>query len=239
MFEFREYTQKVNNNRDSADNSLGFEIEPESKIVALNFPADSSLSGPMTAVCSGAARGGSSILPYILQRLGLPMGTFEADNFEDIEMLRNRTNIERLRQVIEKRNGEAERWGFKIPSLRRGQFGFFDEALRKPVYLYIFRNPALAAGSVISRAAAEAYPRDRGGFSNAIQGVVQSYLEFVVFMRQTNAPCLLVPMDNLREKSTAAVGFLSKRLGLEVDEATLADIAEQVRVSGYKSRKAL
>ena len=234
MYDFKDYTQAVNAAHSTDAGDTGFVADAGTKMVAINFD-DVDLSSQMTVVCSGAARGGSSILPYLLQNLGLPMGQFEANNYEDIEMLRNRQSVDALAGIIEKRNAQ-DRWGFKIPSLRRGQFKYLEEALRNPVFVYILRNPLMTAQSVITRAAHENYTENRKGFANALEGCLQSYLEFATFMRQTPCPCILLPMEALKTAPRDCVAALDARLGLGADDETIDRLAGEVSVSGYKQR---
>jgi len=236
LYQFQEYAQIINQNHSKDISNSSLEINQQAKMVALNFEDNFDPGGAYTVVCSGAARGGSSILPFLLTRLGVPMGTFEADNYEDIEMLRNRQNTDRLLEVIGRRNADHDRWGFKIPSLRRGQFGFFDNHLRNPVYIYIFRNPLLTAQSVVARANVANFSNDQRGLSTALQGCLQSYIEFTVFLRQTKSPCILMPMEQLKGAPQDSVGFLNQALRLESDPALLADLAAEVSESGYKPR---
>lgn len=236
LYQFQEYAKAINQNHSKDISNSPLDVDPAAKMVAFNFERNFDPDGPYTVICGGAARGGSSILPFLLTRLGVPMGTFEADNYEDIEMLRSRQNTERLLEVIGRRNAKHDRWGFKIPSLRRGQYGFFDAHLRNPLYIFIFRNPLLTAQSVIARANVANFSNDQRGFSTALQGSLQSYIEFTVFIRQTTSPCILMPMEQLKRTPRECVAFLDRALQLNSDPALLEKLATDASESGYKPR---
>ncbi len=236
LYQFREYAQKINANQSKDIAETGFETGGASRTVSINFGENFDAAAPYTVVCSGARRGGTSTLPYILSNLGLPMGSFQADTYEDIEILKSRQNAERLSEVIAARNAESDQWGFKVPAIRRGQFGFFDQELRNPVFIYIFRNPLLAAQSYVSQAGSEAFPENRKGFSAAMMDGLQSYMEFTTFMAQTKSPCLLVPMEQLQRAPGQCIEDIAAKLNLDASAEKIAELTESVKVPGFKPR---
>lgn len=236
MSEFKKYITAINDNQGQPQEDLGYTMDPKSKIVAVNFDNFKTHADQMTVVCSGAFRGGSSILPYMLTHLGVNMRNIEADTYEDIDMLRNRQSMDAMKKIIAIRN-EQDRWGFKIPSIRRGQFGFFEDALRNPVFIYIMRNPILSSQSLVQRSKVDKFSSDKKGFGNALFDCVTSYVEFVAFMRQTKSPCIVVPMENLALAPFESVRFLADTLKLPASDDVVKALSEEVRVSGYKPRK--
>lgn len=235
LYQFREYAQKINANQTTDAPGTGFDLGGQGRLVSINFDGFDP-SKPYTVACSGARRGGSSTLPYILNRLGLAMGEIEADTYEDTEMLRCRHNAERLQEVIAKRNTLADQWGFKIPSIRRGQLGFFDAKLRNPVFLYIFRNPLLAAQSYLTQVENDAFPSNRKGLSAALNETLVAYSEFAAFLQQTRSPCLLVSMELLQRNPAACLEDIATRLGLSTPADVIEDLVENLRKPGFKPR---
>lgn len=236
MYEFRKYVQEIAENQSKDIPDTGFSVDNVAKTMSINFGNNFDSDGPFTIVCSGAARGGSSILPFMFSHAGVPMGQFEADNYEDIEILRNRHSPERLLEIIGRRNEEHTRWGFKIPSLRRGQYGFFDANLRNPIFIFIFRNPLLTAQSVVQRANHPNFSPDRKGFGTALHGALQTYVDFTVFIKQTKSPCIMLSMEQLQYTPLECVSVTMDSLGLSVPEDLRRELAEQVQASGYKPR---
>lgn len=236
LYQFRKYAHDINLSQNVAVPENGFEFGGTARHIAINFD-DFNPRTPFTVVCSGARRGGTSTLPYILSRFGLPMGESETDAYEDSELLRSRHSVERLEEVIAKRNAANKSWGFKIPSLRRGQLGFFEAKLRNPVFLYIFRNPLQAAQSYLTQVEnSETFPKTRSGLAGALSDTLTSYIEFTAFMNQTRSPCLLLSMEQLQRVPVSFLEDLAARLGLDVKRSVIEDLVETLPVPGFKPR---
>lgn len=229
---FQRHRANVIASIESADNTLGFKLIADDAIVAANFGDLETVSAPYTVVGGGAARGGTTILSYILAACGLYMGSNYGG--EDKDFLENRFDPVPLTALIEARNAAHQNWGFKIPGLNAGQYGFFDESLRNPVFVFIFRSPFSTATSVLKRASA-AFPEDRDGFGRATFGALTSYIEFTQFARQTSSPLIIISMEGMKKNPEVVVRELVKLLGFNVSEERLMAIAEQISVSGYKT----
>ena len=233
MYEFKNQTAAVNKALSSAGPGHGFEASGNLPIVSVNMD-NLDIDDHMTVVCSGATRGGSSIVPFLLHRMGLPMGAINGEQYEDLQFQKSRQSIAALDKLVAERNEASGRWGFKLPALKRGQLKYFDDSLRNPIFIYLFRNPLLTAHSVVSHSKNDAFSANRTGLANALDSCLQSYIEFVAFMRQTDRPCVMLSMEYLRVSSAECVHYLNDTLKLETDQALLEELAESVQKSGYK-----
>ncbi|MES2665942.1 MAG: hypothetical protein V4712_07575 [Pseudomonadota bacterium] len=229
---FQSYKARAIHSLEYADHTLGFSMEAQDAVVTANFRGEDKMSEPYTAVCGGAARGGTTILSYILSACGLPLGSDYGG--EDQDFLQQRFEPDGLLDLIHQRNAEYQSWGFKIPGMSCGHYAFFEENARNPVFIYIFRSPFSTALSIIKRAGSAGFSEDRGGFGRAIQASLTSYTEFLQFMRQTDAPVIMISMEAMKKNPQDVVRALVERLNLSVSEQKIAAIAEQISVSGYK-----
>jgi hypothetical protein len=72
--------------------------------------------GEETLVACGSSRGGTSIVAYVLLRLGHHLGeSVGLYNHEDQEILAAMQNRRQMTSIIESRNRSLKRWGFKLP----------------------------------------------------------------------------------------------------------------------------
>jgi hypothetical protein len=87
---------------------------------------------------------GTTMLAGVLELLGVPMvvdADFDQMRGEDPEIIRTlQTDEEAFRAEVEKRNAKYESWGFKWPG-RREYWPLFQECLREPVFLTIWKDP--------------------------------------------------------------------------------------------------
>jgi hypothetical protein len=89
-------------------------------IVQRDGAAKSRDGGKRTIVVTGVARSGTSLVASVLKAAGLHMGDFLHDVVQEdaqmLEIVRSRDTA-LLRTLIQQRNAQHPRWGFKVPNL--------------------------------------------------------------------------------------------------------------------------
>lgn len=101
-----------------------------------------------TVIVTGVARSGTSLVASVLKAAGLYLGEFVYDVVNEdaqmLEILRSH-NLDMLRTLIQQRNAQHARWGFKIPNmhvyLRHDELSLF----RNPHLIVIYRDPVAIA----------------------------------------------------------------------------------------------
>jgi hypothetical protein len=105
-----------------------------------------------TLVITGSPRGGTSIVAYILLRVGYFLGRdMSALNHEDREIGDAFKDNKRLLTIFESRNQQHQRWGFKYPKAAL-KLQWLASNLRNPVAIIVYRNPLAIARSILNRA---------------------------------------------------------------------------------------
>lgn len=232
--DFQSLKAEVIKNIPDADSDANFRLTASDSVILSNIPSDWKASEKYTVIASGAARGGTTILSYMLTALGLEMGSGHGG--EDRDFIEGRNDIKQLELLISQRNNTYERWGLKVPGFTSGHYAFFEKSVRNPIFIFIFRNPISTAKSVIKRAGPP-FTEDRGGFGRALHGALTSYMEFSTFYRQTKSPAIMIEMESLKKNAASVIASIAEVLDLDVSDEILARIAENVSVSGYKNVK--
>lgn len=105
-----------------------------------------------TLVVLGVERGGTSMVAGVLRALGVPMGDRAGLNHEDPAFLKD--DPDKLRRAIRTRNKQHDMWGFKVPKASL-MLDFYEETLRTPFYVAIYRNSMSVVDSWQQRGAAD------------------------------------------------------------------------------------
>jgi hypothetical protein len=143
-----------------------------------------------TVIVTGVARGGTSMVAQVLDRLGLFLGdTCDPVVFEDVEILRalQASDISKLAGIIANRNQRFPRWGFKVPNLHHLLPATETSRFRNARFVVVFRDPlAIARRNELSmhQSAAEAL-REAG----------ENVAELTTYVAGIAAPVLLISYE--------------------------------------------
>ncbi len=181
----------------------------KTKNICLSVNVRKRLQRNRTVVVVGVERGGTSMVAGVLRALGLPMGERAGLNHEDPAFLQD--DSEKLTKAIRKRNRMHAVWGFKAPKAALN-LPFFDDALRNPHYVVVYRNSLSVADSWRQRGAGEAISvlKRIGTYHNAILELAE----------QTKAPVLFVNYERAvvdDAAKRAMVHEISTFAGLDAD----------------------
>lgn len=222
-----------------------------------NRPAPSTLINPSppigddTIVVLGAARGGTSMVAGLLRLLNLPMGAqVNSANNEDEAFLTHggdalifsdadrRAERERYargaRQIIETRNSEHARWGWKDPMAIR-YLSDLTKALRNPRLILISRDPSAVIGRRESDRIAAG--RHHSGVTAGRHALVQLrdvldlYGEGVELVRKKQLPCLLLSYERSLSDPMGLIDAITEFTGLAKpeDETGLQRLVDYVQ----------
>ncbi len=78
------------------------------------YPSEGALPERRTYVCLGVARGGTSAVAGVMQRLGLFIGDDLPNNYEDPHFTGGKTAV-KMKETIASRNEDHAIWGWKFP----------------------------------------------------------------------------------------------------------------------------
>ena len=106
--------------------------------------------GNKTIVVLGVERGGTSMVAGVIRALGFNLGEQAGRNHEDPRFLTDDTD--KLIKIIEANNKNSKVWGFKMPKASL-KLGFYNQHLRNPYYILVYRNIASVVDSWCSRGA--------------------------------------------------------------------------------------
>jgi glycosyltransferase involved in cell wall biosynthesis/predicted O-methyltransferase YrrM len=162
-----------------------------------------------TIIVTGAARGGTSMIAQILDRLGLFLGDARDHVVvEDTEILRAVLdgNTTRLNELIEDRNRRFPTWGFKVPDLHNFIGPQGAALFRQPRFVVVFRDPlAVAQRSALST---------HQGAAEAIRAAVQNIEKLGSFVNDLTVPALLISYEKALQNYDYLVEKLSAFCGL-------------------------
>ena len=231
---FGPYRKRVMEASRSPDDGNGFASEEKGGMVFVNFGPQMRIPVPATLICGGAARGGTTILSFLLTLFGQEMG--DPEGSEDMSFIQARFDPEAMKKLIALRNTQHQTWGVKIPGMSCGQYQFFDETCRNPVYIYLYRNPLSVALSTIRHAPErETYPANRRGLVKSLNASESSYIQFTHFLAATSSPVILIAMEDMKRNPRRIIRRLIKALRIEVSEERFEAICGLILEGGYKN----
>lgn len=231
---FAPYRQRVIKALRSPDEGNGFAAEEKGGMVFVNFGQQTRIKLPATLICGGAARGGTTILSFLLTLFGQEMG--DPEGSEDISFIDARFDPEALKDLITLRNTQHQTWGIKIPGMSCGQYQFFDETCRNPVYIYLYRNPLSVALSTLRHAPErDLFPANRRGLVTALNSAESSYVQFTQFLAVTSSPVILIAMEEMKRSPRRIIRRLIKALRIEVSDERFEAICGLILEGGYKN----
>jgi hypothetical protein len=208
------------------------EVEVRDSLILVRPERLSSNIGQETLVICGPTRGGTSLAAYVMLKLGYFLGdNVNHGNHEDLEILAAIKDPELMTAIIASRNQRRGRWGFKVPAAAHHSEWLAD-ALRNPVFLVVFRNPVAIAKTILKRD--PAVNSDLAGLAWAFQHGLRS-MEFGTQVLMTEAPAILLDVDAARGTPELVVRDLASLFALSASEQAIQEIAQEIRVGGYKS----
>ena len=164
-------------------------------------------SADKTIVIMGVARGGTSMVAGTARELGIFLGDRLGENHEDPQFLP--LDIDKIREVIGRRNDEHKTWGWKMPhSLQYIEDVQSD--LRNPHYILVWRNTLATAISQVNRSDST--------ISNALEYSANRLQEMIQKTKLLNGPVLLVNYEQAINFKSDFVDTLADFVGVTVDD---------------------
>jgi len=160
-----------------------------------------------TIVIVGVERGGTSMVAAVVRALGINLGDRAGHNHEDPKFLTD--DREKLLVQIKQNNSRHNVWGFKLPKASL-MIDFYNESLRNPYYILVFRNIAATVDSWCTRGTND--PFETG------KHAIKYYLKALEDMQFTNRPTLFVSYERACQNVDLFVDELAEFLGVELDE---------------------
>lgn len=186
------------------------------------------IRGRETFVVTGAARGGTSVLSYVLYNAGLfigeRLGKFNHEDQDVLELSRDESSfIARFKNVIERRNAAHRQWGFKLPSATSSLVKALPH-LRNPVLVIAVRNPLATLRTI--------HKRDPAFFTFAdMISYAEQANSSLSLVRDTLCPFVLVDIDAARTAPQLFLEEFTQALGLTI--ADYASVTQSLMAGGY------
>jgi hypothetical protein len=178
-------------------------------IILNDTKAEVSATDGHTLVISGVARGGTSMLAQLMQRLGLFLGdSFDPLVLEDIDLRNAMTAADwpRFDRLIEDRNRRFPVWGFKLPNLHEFLPVSKASRLRSPRYIFIFRDPLAIARRNELSVQSEA--------TKAIREASQHLMKLIWYASELKCPVLLLSYEKVLQDPGNFIDDICKFGGL-------------------------
>lgn len=192
------------------------------------------VKAPHTIAVVGSSRGGTSCVAYAMVKAGIYMGKTGELNHEDTEILPVLHNKHKFRQIIRDRNSNFRTWGFKIPEAAF-HLDWLDGELRNPIFVYVTRNIACVAASIMKRD--PIYGPGVPGLAGSLTHALRYYTHMIETLRRLEAPMLMVQYEAiLRSPEKFCAEFFSA-LEIPCDDELTAEIVQGISSPGYKSIK--
>jgi hypothetical protein len=192
-------------------------------------------AAPHTIVVGGSSRGGTSAISYALASAGLYLGPVGDLNHEDKEILAAIRTKRNLREIFRNRNKSHEVWGFKIPEITF-HFDWLDMELRRPIFIFVFRNVAGVAQSIQTRD--PVFGRSLNGYVQSLKHALTYYNYFTECLRRMQSPVVIIEYERIISEPEAVIPELFELLGLHADRDTIPRICSNLKIPGYKTLQA-
>lgn len=167
-----------------------------------------------TVVIVGVQRGGTSMVAGVVRELGINLGRNLGNNHEDPEFLSK--DIEKIREVIAKRNENNEVWGWKMPHSSEYLADLLPD-IRNPHVIIVFRNLLAMAESQLKRSETD--------FAKAFQFSWTRLNQVASIVGKLSCPLMLVNYEQAISKPDAFIDELTLFLGISptLDARTRAE----------------
>jgi hypothetical protein len=196
-------------------------------LVILNDQEGDAASGhgrESTIIVTGVARGGTSMLAQVLDRLGLFLGDLrDRVVVEDTEILHalQQSDMGRLEDIIANRNQRFAKWGFKVPNLHNFLPATEQRRFRNPRYVVVFRDPlAIARRNELSM---------RQDAAKTIREAGENMMKLTQYVGALTGPALLISYEKALQNAEYVIEAMSAFCGLTPsDEQKAAALAAVV-----------
>jgi len=191
------------------------------------------IKGPHGILAMGAPRGGTSTISYLLDRAGIDMGRINHQNYEDNDVQKSIGNRALLNSVLQRRSKAAGdgRWGCKVPALSF-HLQWLDTVLTAPVFVFVFRNPAAVARSILNRD--PVFGSDQHGYLASIDHGMKFYNSFRKLAPRLSAPIIVYEYEEAKRRPEIFVTEMDCSLGLGLNSEKIQEIAASITAPGYK-----
>lgn len=182
----------------------------KTKNICLTLNGTDMSGKPRTVVVLGVERGGTSMVGGILRALGISMGKRAGLNHEDPLFLIE--EHDKLQRRIRTRNKEEDVWGFKVPKASL-HLPFYEDNLRNPLYVVVYRNSLSIVDSWIQRGA--------GTSVDVLDRIATYHGAILDFLKVTKSPVLLLNYERSVADDAAkqqVVEELARFIGIELTE---------------------
>ena len=200
-------------------------------LVILNDQEGETASGhgrESTIIVTGVARGGTSMLAQVLDRLGLFLGDLrDAVVVEDTEILRalQNSDMRRLEDIIEDRNQRFAKWGFKVPNLHSFLPATEQWRFRNPRYVVAFRDPlAIARRNELSV---------RQDIAKAIREAGENMMKLTQYVGALAGPVLLISYEKALQNPEYVIEAMSAFCGLTPSDEQKAAALATITPNGF------
>ncbi len=174
---------------------------------------------PMTLIVTGVGRSGTSMAAKVLDALGVPMGSVaDLAVHEDKEFLQALLyfDFQLLHKLIQSRNAEHERWGFKFPSLQNHMLPPQLQKFRNPHLIVIMRDPvAIASRSFAS-------DEQKMSVNETLQNVTRQISDMISLVERAECPVLLLSYEKFVAFPENAIKSIIAFCRLHPDEGQMA-----------------
>lgn len=162
-----------------------------------------------TIIVTGVARGGTSMLAQVLDRMGLFLGDKRDPMVvEDTEILGALQASDRgqLDNIIANRNQRFLKWGFKVPNLHSFLTLKDERRFRNPRYVVVFRDPvAIARRNELSM---------QEDSAQAICSASENMAKLSSYVCALDGPALLISYEKALQNTEHVVEAVSTFCGL-------------------------
>lgn len=163
-----------------------------------------------TIVVLGVERGGTSMGAAVIRALGISMGERAGLNHEDPGFLSE--NTETLKNHIAKRNKKNSVWGFKVPKASLF-LPFYEENLRNPYYVVVYRNVV---------ATIDSWQQRKTGTALGTMGHILNYYRHIQeHMEHTKRPVIMINYERAIADKEGMVATLAEFIGLNANSALI------------------
>jgi hypothetical protein len=162
-----------------------------------------------TIIATGVARGGTSMLAQVLDRLGLFLGDIrDPVVVEDTEILGalQAADTAKLDTIIANRNQRFSKWGFKTPNLHNYLSSTDVQRFRYPRFIVVFRDPiAIAHRNELSM---------QDSTLRAIRSASEDMMKLSSRVSSLGSPTLLVSYEKALQNAEYVVEAICEFCGL-------------------------
>lgn len=200
------------------------QLSTNQKNTVLVINQSESLPDQRTCVIVGIERGGTSMVAGICRALGINFGDRSGLNHEDPRFLKD--DFDLIEKHIKVRNQESDIWGFKAPKASMN-LHFYEEKLRNPHYIFVYRNSLSIVDSWIQRRA--------GTMNDVLERIIKFHNAQLDLAKSSENPIMFVNYERAVSSDQNKKDFviaLAKFLGVQTDQNALNDALAMITGDG-------